>query len=67
MTTQPTNEIRTRPGTVIKPIQLDGQHFVDVHIEGLEPKRRGPYSSAEEAATAAEQLVRFSRMLHTRA
>lgn len=51
----------------IKPIERDGKFYVDVAIEGLEPKRRGPYSSAEEAAAMAERLIQFSRMLQARA
>jgi hypothetical protein len=49
----------------IQPVKLDGQHWVDVILDG-EMNRHGPFSDADEAETVAARLRRFSRALRAR-
>jgi hypothetical protein len=48
--------------TTITPIEIDGKHFVDVTIDGLD-KRYGPYFTAGEAEAMAGQIAGTCRVL----
>ena len=45
----PINEIRT--------VESDGQHFVDLWLDGHEMQRRGPFASNEIAEAMAVRLA----------
>jgi len=45
----PINEIRT--------IESDGQHFIDLWLDGHEMQRRGPFASHEIAEAMAARLA----------
>jgi hypothetical protein len=47
----------------IQPVKLDGQHWVNVSIDGTAMERRGPYVDADEAEAMARRLLQFSRAL----
>ena len=50
------NEIRT--------IEADGVYFIDTIMEGEALSRRGPYLTADEAESAANQIVGIFHVLH---
>ena len=47
----------------IQPVEVDGQHWIDVSIGGSEMGRRGPFHDADEAEAMAERLRAASRAL----
>jgi len=51
-----TNEIRF--------VESNGQHWVDVIVDGHKMRRHGPYSSADEAKGMAIQFAAVCRVFH---
>jgi hypothetical protein len=47
----------------IQPVEVDGQHWIDVSIGGAEMGRRGPFHDADEAEAMAERMRRVGRAL----
>ena len=48
----------------IQPVELDGQHYVNVTIGGTAMERRGPYRDADKAEIMAEHMRRIGRALN---
>ena len=42
----------------IKPVEIGGQHWVSVHMDGHLMTRRGPFPNADIAGGVADQLIR---------
>jgi hypothetical protein len=47
----------------IQLIEIAGEHYVAVIIDGRETRRHGPFAGADTAAAAAAPLLRFGRAL----
>ena len=47
----------------VEPVKLDGQHWVNVIIDGSEMERHGPYVDADTAEAMARRLLQFGRTL----
>ena len=43
----------------VEPVEVDGQHFVDVSMNDHKPKRHGPFASADVAKSKADQLIKY--------
>jgi hypothetical protein len=41
-----------------RPVEVDGQHFIDVTVGNQQLKRQGPFASADEAKAKADALIR---------
>ena len=46
----------------IQPVEIEGEHFVTVNMDGSEMRRHGPFS-ADEAEARACRLAAISRAL----
>jgi hypothetical protein len=42
----------------IEPVEIGGQHFVNVSMNGHAMKKRGPFSSADKAKAEADRIIR---------
>jgi hypothetical protein len=47
----------------IRPIEIDGQFYVGVTMDGHETSRRGPFFDAAAAESAAERMRQIGRAL----
>ena len=42
----------------IKPVEIDGRHWVRMSVNGMEMDRLGPFPNATEARMTTERLIR---------
>jgi hypothetical protein len=49
--------------TVITPIEVDGQFWITIQLDGHETQQRGPFASADEAEATARQIAGICRVL----
>jgi hypothetical protein len=47
------------PVMSVEPIEIDGQHFVEVSLNGRKMKRRGPFPSAAAAKAEADRIIQY--------
>jgi hypothetical protein len=47
----------------IRPVEIDGQFYVGVTMDGHETSRRGPFLNADTAESAAERMRQIGRAL----
>ena len=51
--------------TTIRPVEVDGQFFIDISIDGCELPRRGPFATIDEVEVTANRLAAICRgLLH---
>ncbi len=48
----------------IRPIETEGQHYVEVIMDGLPLQPRGPFQDPNEAAIVAARMTSVCRILH---
>lgn len=48
----------------IEPVEIDGQHWINVIIGGTAMERRGPFASADEAEVVATRLAAWCRAMN---
>jgi hypothetical protein len=55
----------TAPSTnTIRLIELDGQHWIDMIVDGCALQRRGPFANADEAEAMAIQFAGVCSVLN---
>jgi hypothetical protein len=47
----------------VEPVKFDGQHWVDVSMDGHTMNRHGPFPDADTAEAMARRLLQFGRAL----
>ena len=51
------------PGAVVTPLEINGQHWITVSIDGQELQPQGPFQTIDGAAAAARRVAGFCQML----
>jgi hypothetical protein len=48
----------------IRSVEIDGQHYVRVVMDGQTLRQHGPFATADEAESAANQFAAICKIFH---